>query len=157
MVVYTGKVYNHTINTKDALALSGNIAFLSVFYVFIGSLLSFVLYYLFDEYSDENKEWEKRSLFYKISDVSLEVLIIGLVSFWLVFSINTSAPIIPVPQHFAAFVDTYTTGMFFMFSIFIFLSSLSAKLKYLFESSLGKHFDIWFPSKGSILNMNLHY
>ena len=70
MVVYTGTVYNHTINTKDALALSGNIAFLSVFYVFIGSLLSFVLYYLFDEYSDENKEWEKRSLFYKISDVA---------------------------------------------------------------------------------------
>ena len=148
MVVYTGKVYNHTINTRDAFALSGNIAFLSIFYVFVGSLLSFVLYYVFDEYSDNEKEWEKKSLLYKIGDVSLEVLIIGLVSFWLVFTINTSAPIIPVPKHFAEFVDTYTTGMFFMFSIFIFLSSLSAKLKYLFESSLGKHFDVIFPSKG---------
>ena len=137
MVVYTGKVYNHTINTRDAFALSGNIAFLSIFYVFVGSLLSFVLDYVFDEYSDNEKEWEKKSLLYKIGDVSLEVLIIGLVSFWLVFTINTSAPIIPVPKHFAEFVDTYTTGMFFMFSIFIFLSSLSAKLKYLFESSLG--------------------
>ena len=76
MVVYTGKVYNHTINTKDALALSGNIAFLSVFYVFIGSLLSFVLYYLFDEYSDEEKEWEKHSTMYKLGDVVLEVVII---------------------------------------------------------------------------------
>ena len=160
MVVYTGKVYNHTINSSDALALSGNIAILSVFYVFVGSLLSFVLYYLFDEYdpnTEEGKRWEKRSLLYKLGDVSLEVLIIALASFWLVFSINTSAPIIPVPQHFAAFVDTYTTGMFFMFSIFIFLSSLSEKLRYLFESTLGKRFDVFFPSKGHLLDLTLHY
>lgn len=160
MVVYTGTVYNHTIYTRDALALSTNIAILSVFYVFFGSLISFVLYYLFDEYdptSQEEKEWETKSTFYQLSDIAVEVIIIGLASFWLVFTINTSAPIIPVPHHLAAFVDTYTTGMFFMFSVFIFLSSLSAKLRYIFEKHVSSYFDKWLPNKGSILDFSLHY
>jgi magnesium-transporting ATPase (P-type) len=160
MVVYTGKVYNHTINTKDALALSGNIVILSVFYCFVGSMLSYVLYYLFDEYDPNDKrglEWEKRTTFYQIADVSTEIAIIALVSFWLVFTINTSAPIIPVPTHFAAFVDTYTTGMFFMYSVFIFLSDLTSKLKYLYETHLANRFSRVFPNKGSLLDMSLHY
>ena len=160
MVVYTGKVYDHTINAKDALALSGNIVSLSVFYCFVGCMLSYVLYYLFYEYNPDEKlgpEWEKRSLFYKLADVSTEIAIIALVSFWLVFTINTSAPIIPVPQHFAAFVDTYTTGMFFMYSVFIFLSDLTHKLKYLYETLLAKRFERVFPNKGSLLDMSLCY
>ena len=160
MVVYTGNVYNHKIYMKDALALTGNIAFLSVFYVFVGSLLSFVLYYIFDDYDpkdEQEQKWATRSSLYQFGDVALEVMMIGLVSFWLVFYINTSAPIIPVPKHFAEFVDTYTTGMFFMFSVFIFLGSLSAKLTYLFEKHLGKHFDKWFPQKGHLLELNLRY
>jgi hypothetical protein len=160
MVVYTGKVYNHAIKTKDALALSGNILILSVFYCFVGSMLSFVLYYLFDEYDPNERrglEWEKKSFGYQLLDVSAEISIVALVSFWLVFTINTSAPIIPVPQHFAAYVDTYTTGMFFMYSVFIFLSDLTNKLKYIYETNLAKRFNRVFPTKGSLLEMNLRY
>ena len=160
MVVYTGTVYNHTIHTGDALALSANIIILSVFYCFIGSLLSYVLYYIFDEYNPDEKlglEWEEKSLFYQVGGVSSEIAIIAIVSFWLVFIINTSAPIIPVPQHLAAFVDTYTTGMFFMYSVFIFMNDLSNKLKYLYETQLAHRFDKIFPNKGSFLDMTLRY
>lgn len=160
MVVYTGKVYNHVIKPADAIALSMNIVILSVFYCFVGSLLSYVLYYLFDEYNPEDKlglEWEEKSPWYQLGDVSMEIAIVALASFWLVFTINTSAPIIPVPEHFAAFVDTYTTGMFFMYSVFIFLSDLSNKLQYLFKTYVEATFDKVFPNKGSLLEMNLHY
>lgn len=160
MVVYTGTVYNHIINPKDALALSGNIAILSVFYCLLGSLLSYVFYYIFDEYNPDEKiglEWEKKSLLYKLADVSFEVSIISLVSFWIVFTVNTSAPIIPVPQHFAAAVDTYTTGMFFMYAVFIFMNDLTSKLKFIYHTHLEHVFDRVFPNAGSVLDMSLHY
>lgn len=157
MVVYTKRLYEHTIQPSDAIKLSLNIAILSVFYCFIGSLLSYVLYYIFDEYNPDEREWENKSIIYQLSDVSLEIVILALVSFWLVFMINTSAPIIPVPQHFAGFVDTYTTGLFFMYAIFIFLSDLTNKLKYLYETYLANRFDKAFPNRGSLIDMSIHY
>jgi hypothetical protein len=160
MVVYTGKIYNHIIKPGDAIALSLNIVILAIFYCFVGCLLSYVLYYFFDEYNPKDKlglEWEERSVYYQLGDVSLGIGIIALVSFWLVFVLNTSAPIIPVPQYMASFVDTYTTGMFFMYSVFIFMTDLTSKLKYLFQTYLEANFDAIFPNKGSLLDMNLHY
>jgi len=160
MVVYTGKIYNHIIKPSDAIALSLNIVILAIFYCFVGCLLSYVLYYFFDEYNPKDKlglEWEERSVYYQLGDVSLGIGIIALVSFWLVFVLNTSAPIIPVPQYMASFVDTYTTGMFFMYSVFIFMTDLTSKLKYLFQTYLEANFDAIFPNKGSLLDMNLHY
>ena len=160
MVVYTGKIYNHIIKPGDAIALSLNIVILAIFYCFVGCLLSYVLYYFFDEYNPKDKlglEWEERSVYYQLGDVSLGIGIIALVSFWLVFILNTSAPIIPVPQYMASFVDTYTTGMFFMYSVFIFMTDLTSKLKYLFQTYLEANFDAIFPNKGSLLDMNLHY
>ena len=160
MVVYTGKIYNHIIKPGDAIALSLNIVILAIFYCFVGCLLSYVLYYFFDEYNPKDKlglEWEERSVYYQLGDVSLGIGIIALVSFWLVFVLNTSAPIIPVPQYMASFVDTYTTGMFFMYSVFIFMTDLTSKLKYLFETYLEGKFDDIFPNKGSLLEMNLRY
>ena len=62
---------------KDALALTGNIAFLSVFYVFVGSLLSFALYYIFDDYDpkdEQEQKWAKKSTLYQFGDVALEVM-----------------------------------------------------------------------------------
>ena len=160
MVVYTKRIYEHTIAPRDAIALSTNIVILSIFYCLIGGLLSYVLYYLFDEYNPAEKiglEWETHTLVYQLSDVCMEIAIVGLVSFWLVFAINTSAPIIPVPRHFAPFVDTYTTGMFFIYAVFIFLSDLTDKLKFLYETYLAKRFDSIFPNEGSLLDFSLRY
>lgn len=160
MVVYTDTVYKHSITLRDGLALTTNIVILSIFYCFLGSMLSYILYYIFDEYSPTEKlgmEWEDKPVSYQLADVSLEIAIIGFVSFWTVFFVNTSAPIIPVPRQFASFVDTYTTGMFFMYAVFIFLSDLSNKLKYLYETYLAERFNRTFPNQGSLLNLSLRY
>ena len=162
MVVYAKNLYKDKIRWKDVLSLSGNIAFLSIVYTFVGALVSFVFYYLFDEYGPTDEpargmEWEKKSMWYQMYDICFEIAVIGLISFWLTFTINTSAPIIPVPVHLAAFVDTYTTGMFFMFTIFLFMNDLSSKLVYVYNEYLGKHFDWIFPNGGSILDLSLHY
>jgi hypothetical protein len=127
-------------------------------YALAGGLLSFILYYLFDTYNPpESTEWEKKGLAFQFTDIALEIAIIGLVAFWLVYFINTSTPIIPVRKGLEDFVDSYTSGLFFMFSIFIFLNDFSNKMKYVFNHFLGKFFDRIFPAEGSIIDGSLRY
>lgn len=145
------------LSSGDAVRVTGNIAIFSVFYTLAGALLSYVLYYLFDVYNDKNKEWEEKGLSYQLFDVSVEIAIIGIVAFWLVYFINVSAPIIPVRKGLEDFVDSYTAGLFFMFAMFIFLGDLTNKLKYIFDTFLGSYFDFLFPAEGSILDGTLRY
>ena len=145
------------LSAGDAARVTGNIAIFSVVYTLAGALLSYVLYYLFDVYDDKNKEWEEKGLTYQLFDVSVEVAVIGIVAFWLVYFMNISTPIIPVRKGLEDFVDSYTAGLFFMFAIFIFLGDLTNKLKYIFDTFLGIHFDFLFPAEGSILDGTLRY
>ena len=160
-----GKVtnlYSHKIKLNESVALSANIGILAVFFTFMGGIVSFIFYYLFDEYGPDDKpprniEWEKHSTLRKLADITLEVVCIGLVSFWLTYFVNSTAPIFPVRSDLAAYVDTYTTGMFFMYTVFLFANDLTSKLKYVYNEHLGLHFDKLFPNSGSILDLNLSY
>jgi hypothetical protein len=51
----------------------------------------------------------------------------------------------------------YISGIFFLFSIFIFMDGLTDKLKYLFHSYIGPLFETIFPKYGSIVDMNLSF
>ena len=154
MVTYAENVYNHKIYWGDIGNLSINIAFLSVFYAFLGGAVSFAFHYLFDNYDDD---WKKKSLAFKIYDISVEIALLALIAFWSVFYINTSAPIFPVRHYMAPFVDTYTSGMFFIYAIFLFLDDLGNKLKFLYETYLEAPFKTIFPTLGSILDLSLRY
>lgn len=140
------------------MRVTANIAFFSIMYAMAGGFLSFVLYYLFDTYSPpESTEWERKGLVFQFTDIALEISIIGLVAFWLVYFINVSTPIIPIRRGLEDFVDSYTSGLFFMFAIFIFLEDFSNKMKYLFKHFLGNVFDRVFPAEGSIIDGSLRY
>ena len=154
MVVYANSVFTKKIYPSDIRNLSLNIAMLAILYALMGALVSYVFYYIFDEYDEK---WKTSSIGYKLYDVAVEISLMSLIAFWLVFTINTSAPIFPVRQAMAEYVDTYTSGMFFMYAIFLFMGSLGDKLKYLYETYLSKHFDRLFPSYGSILDFSLRY
>ena len=154
MVVYTGNVFKERLYGTDIRNLSLNIAILAVLYAGLGTLVSFIFYYLFDEYDDK---WKSSSLAYKLYDITVEISLMALIAFWAVFTINTSAPILPVRHAMASYVDTYTSGMFFMYTVFLFMDSLGSKLKYLYEEYLGDHFNYIFPDQGSILDGTLRY
>jgi SNF family Na+-dependent transporter len=151
---YSYNIHNINLTTGDSIRVTGNIVVYSVFYTIAGAFLSYVLYYLFDEF---NEKWESKGLPYQLFDVSAEVSIIGVVAFWLVYFINVSAPIIPVKRGLEDFVDSYTAGLFFMFAIFIFLGDLTKKLTYIFDTFVGSHFDRVFPAEGSMLDGTLRY
>jgi uncharacterized Tic20 family protein len=154
MVVYAENVFNHKLGYSDITNLSLNIAMLSVFYAFLGGVVSFAFHYLFDEFDDE---WKKKSLAFKVYDISIEIALLALIAFWSVFIINTHAPIFPVRHYLAGFVDTYTSGMFFIYAIFLFLDALGDKLRFLYETYLQEPFKTTFPTIGSILDLSLRY
>lgn len=154
MVVYAENVFSHKLYASDIQNLSLNIALLSVVYAFLGGIVSFVFHYMFDEFTDE---WKEKTTAFQLFDIAVEVCLLALIAFWSVFAINTSAPIFTVRHEMAAFVDTYTSGMFFIYAIFLFMNDLGEKLKYVYE----KHFDSplksILPTEGSILDLSLRY
>ena len=157
---YAYNIHSIRLSRNDSIRVTANIAVFALVYTIAGALMSFVLYYLFDMYDPEKKEgleWEKKGIAFQLFDIIVELSIISTMAFWLVYILNVSTPIIPVRKGLEDFVDSYTSGMFFMFAVFIFLTDLTSKLKYVFKVALGDIFDMVFPEEGSILDMSLRY
>jgi len=154
MVVYASNVFHHKIFGSDVANLSLNIAMLAVFYAILGGFVSFVYHFLFDNFDDE---WKKKSATFQLLDVMFEIAMLALIAFWSVFTINTSAPIFPVRRELAAFVDTYTSGMFFIYAVFLFMDDLGYKFKHLYEVYLGEPTRRILPTHGSVLDFTLRY
>lgn len=160
---YTTSLYADNIHTwGDIFSMSGNIVILAIFYAFLGAFVSFVFYYFFDEYDPADKDpvktkWGTYSGWYQLYDVCVEIALISLASFWTTYTVNTTTYIIPVRNELSPFIDSYTTGLFFMYTIFLFLNDLSNKLTFLYETYVGTHFDWLLPNEGSILDFSLKY
>jgi hypothetical protein len=157
---YAYHIHEIVLSRNDSLRVTANIAVFASLYTLAGGVMSFILYYLFDVYNPDKRqgmEWERKGALFQVMDVVVEIAFIAVSAFWLVYFINTSAPIIPVRNGLQDFVDSYTSGMFFMFAVFIFMTDLSHKLKYLFQLGLGNWFDHYFPEDGSILDGSLCY
>jgi hypothetical protein len=158
---YATTVYPKTnLLWSDVGAITANIGMLAIFYAFLGSLMSFVFYYLFDEYEPDDKqglEWEKKSILYQVLDLCIEIVLISASSFWVVFTINERFPIFPIRTQFASYIDTYSTGLFFMYLVFVFVDSFGNKLNHIFKKHLSPLFDYLLPQEGSIVNLSLSY
>lgn len=112
-----------------------NIGILSVFYTMIGAALSYVLNIIFKPYG---VDWRSQSLFFKTSEVSIQLAIIGLVAFWTTYIIQISPPVFPVSRRMDRMVDTYISGVFFVYAVFIFFDPLWDKIKNISSVVLGK-------------------
>jgi len=139
---------------KETLYVSLNAALLAIFYTLLGVLVSYVLYYLFDEY---NEEWQKKSTFYKFSDVSIEISLLSVIAFWSAHLIELAPPVFTVRKSLDILVDGYISGIFYVFAVFVFMDSLTDKLKHVYEDTVGPHFNKIFPQHGSIINLSLSY
>jgi len=134
--------------------VSFNVVLLALFYTLLGGTISFLFYYLFDEHTEE---WEKQTLFYKVLDVVIEIAFISLLAFWMIWFIRDAPPILPVSKEVDRFTDTYISGIFFTYSVFIFLDDLGKKLKHLYIQTFGTQFDKIMPPFGSLVNFSLSY
>jgi len=136
------------------LFLSLNVGILAIFYTVLGGLLSYGMHHLFDEFDDG---WKSKSIPYQLFDVSIELVLIGLIAFWTIFFIKDAPPVFPVSKEMDSFVDSYVSGIFFSFSLFLFFGDLESKIKYLYEKAVDPVVKKNFPTKGSILDGSLTF
>lgn len=118
---------------SEFLLVSLNIAILTVFYTVFGGVLSFGLEKIFTQYDEK---WKSQSLSFKFGEVSLELIIIGLVAYWSMFFVEKAPPIFPVSKKFDESVDTYISGVFFVYAIFLFFDHLWNKIKNIYDHIL---------------------
>jgi hypothetical protein len=159
---YSYSIHSIKLTRSDSLRVTANIAVFAIVYTFAGAILSYILWYAFDPYDPDSenevdKLWESKGMLFQFYDILVELALIAITAFWLTYYLDTAAPIIPIRKGLEDFIDSYTSGMFFMFAIFIFLNDLSSKLKYIFNTLLGDFFDYWVPEEGSILDLTLKY
>ena len=128
--------------TLEIVGITLNAGILAIFYTIFGGILSYVLFYLFDEHDDR---WESQPTWYQVSSVSLELIVISVIGIWTALLIRDAPPIFHVSKHWDTFVDNYVSGVFFAFAMFLFLDDLSSKLRYLYCKFLDTHFERMFP------------
>lgn len=121
--------------TLKILAITMNAGLLALFYTVFGGILSYILYYIFDDHDDI---WEQQPLWWQVSTVSVELIVIAIIGMWSALLIRDAPPIFHVSKEWDVFVDSYVSGVFFAFAMFLFLDNLSSKLKFLYERFLGK-------------------
>ena len=115
-----GHIFNLTIN----------LIFMSIFYVFLGGLLSWSMWRVFPDF-DEN--WEKQSNLYQLADVCAEVSVIIFVCFWVTYYVNSLIPVLPVTSALEGYLESFGGQTMFIYAVFVFLGTLDDKLKHVFH------------------------
>jgi hypothetical protein len=119
-----GHIFNLTIN----------LIFMSIFYVFLGGLLSWSMWRVFPDF-DEN--WEKQSNLYQLADVCAEVSVIIFVCFWVTYYVNSLIPVLPVTSPLEVYLESFGGQTMFIYAVFVFLGTLDDKLKHVFHDFFG--------------------
>jgi uncharacterized Tic20 family protein len=119
-----GHIFNLTIN----------LIFMSIFYVFLGGLLSWSMWRVFPDF-DEN--WEKQSNLYQLADVCAEVSVIIIVCFWVTYYVNSLIPVLSVTSALEGYLESFGGQTMFIYAVFVFLGTLDDKLKHVFHDFFG--------------------
>lgn len=119
-----------------------NSGILAIFYTAIGGVVSYLLYYFVDEHDEQ---WEQKSIWYQVGDVSLQLAVIGNLAFWITYIIRQASPIFHVSREIDELVDTYMSGVFFAYAMFLFIDFLDSKIKFLYHKVFDTHLEKMFP------------
>jgi hypothetical protein len=92
-----------------------------------------------------------------MGDVSVQMIRVGIIAFWLTHWMRKAPPIFSVHKKLDLEVDSYVSGMFFVFAMFLFMDSMSDKIRWIYQDLFGVHFGYLFPQEGHLLQMNLSY
>jgi hypothetical protein len=138
----------------ERLAVTGNAAILAIIHTAYGAFISYVLYYLFDEFDDS---WKDRSTLYQLTDVSVEIMLIAIFGYWASEITLLIPALFPTTNANEVAVDTWVSGIFFVIALFLFLDELTDKLKFIQTKIFEDVFSNLFPKYGSIVDMNLSY
>ena len=112
------------------VSLTINLIVLSIFYVIIGFLVSYGIGLFFPDYTEE---WKKEPTWLQVADVTAEVSLLVVASFWVTYFARFVIPVIPLKPSLEHYLEQYAGNTMFIYAIFIFFNDLSDKLIYLFQ------------------------
>lgn len=107
-----------------------NIAIIAVLYLFLGASISYLLRRVVPTY---DTEWERWPRWKQILDVSVEMVLIVVSSFWVTYYARYLIPIIPVKPSLEYLIEQFGGQVSFLYAIFVFLEVLDDKLIFIYK------------------------
>ncbi len=112
------------------VSLMANLAFMTVFYLFLGAGVSYMFASAVPKFDDE---WKKQPSWYRVADVSLELIVIVILAFWISYLTRILIPIVPLNPRLETYVESFGVQLAFLYAIFIFLETLDDKMIHAFQ------------------------
>lgn len=111
-----------------------NIAIIAVLYLFLGASVSYLLRRVVPSF---DSEWERWPRWKQILDVSLEMVVIVVSSFWITYAARYFIPIVPVKASLEHLIEQFGGQVSFLYAIFVFLEVLDDKLIFVYKDIFG--------------------
>lgn len=112
-------VRGHVVN------LTLNLIIIAILYIVLAALTATVIRAGFSRF---NEDWKKLPLVYRISDVTAELSVLVVSSFWVTYFVHFLVPVLPVDQKLEHFIEMYGGRMVFVYAVFLFVHDLDVKL-----------------------------
>jgi hypothetical protein len=114
--------------------LMANLAFMTVFYLFLGAGVSYAFAELTPAYDEK---WRALPRFYRVADVTLELIAIVILAFWISYITRFLIPVVPLSPKLETYVESFGVQLAFLYAIFIFLGTLDDKMVHAFQDIFG--------------------
>lgn len=119
---------------ENILNVIGNIIFISLIYLVLGTLVSYIVSVLSPNFTEE---WKKQHPVFQFLDISAEVSLLSILAFLSSYFVDNIVPYLPVHESFEDYIESFGGRMIFIYMIFIFVKDLDEKLIYMYTNVLG--------------------
>jgi hypothetical protein len=119
---------------ENILNVIGNIIFISLIYLVLGTLVSYIVSVLSPDFTEE---WKKQHPALQFLDISAEVSLLSILAFLSSYFVDNIVPYLPVHESFEDYIESFGGRMIFIYMIFIFVKDLDEKLMYMYTNVLG--------------------
>jgi len=119
---------------ENIVNVLGNIIFISLIYLVLGTLVSYIVSTLSPDFTED---WKKERVAMQFLDISAEVSLLSILAFLSSYFVDNIVPYLPVHQSFEDYIESFGGRMIFIYMIFIFVKDLDEKLIYMYTNVLG--------------------
>lgn len=119
----------------QVVALVANLAFITVFYLFLGAWVSYVFAAVTPKFDEE---WKKQPRVYRVAEVTIELIAIVLLAFWISYLTRVIIPVVPLSPKLETYIESFGVQLAFLYAIFIFLGTLDDKMVHAFQDIFRK-------------------
>lgn len=118
----------------EITSLTINLLFVTIFYLFLGASVSYALAELSPTFDDK---WRALPVTTQLLDVSLELSIIVILSFWITYITRVLIPVVPLSIRLEHYLESFGGQVSFLYAVFIFMETLDDKLIHVFKTIFG--------------------